>query len=124
MCGTFAGVRGHGGVADVWRVCGLAEGRRPSGAPGGRGVAGGGQRPGPCRTSERGDLLEEPGRNNRNIATVERPPTGLAAEQLQLEGDPLVPLGRVDPDVAGFDGRDEVVPHLVQVVDVALENLP
>lgn len=47
----------------------------------------------------------------------------LAAEQLQLERDPLVPCGGIYPHVAGFDGRDEVIPHLVQVVDIALEDL-
>lgn len=47
----------------------------------------------------------------------------LAAEQLQLESDPLVPAGGVDPHEPRLNRRDEVVPHLVQVVGVALENL-
>lgn len=47
----------------------------------------------------------------------------MATKQLQLERDPLVPLGRIYLHKAGLDGRDEVVPHLLQVVDVALENL-
>lgn len=48
----------------------------------------------------------------------------LAANQLQLDSDPLVPKGWIDPHKPGLDGGDEVIPHLMQVVDVALENLP
>lgn len=48
----------------------------------------------------------------------------LAAEQLQLECDSLVTSGWIYPHKAGLDRRDEVIPHLVQVVDVALKNLP
>lgn len=51
-------------------------------------------------------------------------PTNLAAKQLQLERDSLVPLGRIYSDVARLNRRKEVISHLVQVVHVALKNLP
>lgn len=55
-----------------------------------------------------------------------RPPTSrnLAAKQLQLECDSLVPSGWIYPQKAGLDWRNEIIPHLMQVVDVALKNLP
>lgn len=53
----------------------------------------------------------------------ETPTCDLTAEELQLECNSLVPQRRVYPHEAGLDWRDEVVPHLLQVVDVALENL-
>lgn len=48
----------------------------------------------------------------------------LAAEQLQLEGDSLVPQRWIDPHKPGLDRGDEVISHLVQVIHVALKNLP
>jgi len=46
-----------------------------------------------------------------------------AAQQLHPQGDALVPLGGVDSDVARLHRGDEVVPHLVGVVGVPLEDL-
>ena len=46
-----------------------------------------------------------------------------AAQQLQLEVDPVVPLGGVYPHVPRLDRGDEIIPHFVHVVGVALENL-
>lgn len=47
----------------------------------------------------------------------------LAAQQLHFKGDPLVPLVGAYPDKPCFDWRNKVVPHFLQIVGVALENL-
>lgn len=47
----------------------------------------------------------------------------LAAQQLHFKGDPLVPLQGTYSDKACFNWRNKVVPHFLEIVGVALENL-
>lgn len=120
---TFASVRRHSSIPDVWGVCGLTKVRwtfctHRSWSP-----------PSHCQNKrESVELFWVWNLFIQDTLFTNQPPPptsrNLAAKQLQLECNSLVPSGWIYPHKAGLDWRNEVVPHLLQVVGVALKNLP
>ena len=47
----------------------------------------------------------------------------MASQKLQLQRDPLVPLGGAYPHITRLDWWDEVIAHFLEIVGVALEDL-